>query len=269
MAREIDIELRAVGPGLVDLEVESTTEDVDLEVRSAGSGGGGGGGGLPPGGVPGDILVKTSPANYAAAWVPIEQVAPEEVFWATYEETPSADIAAAVAAEKVILLKNGNLIFRLVRVSGDDESARYTFVCPIGQEVRRILLTAQDETDTWSLEETFVIPEGATLTPRDLAEVASVGSSARYAREDHAHKLPSAADIGAYVKPAGGIPASDLAEGAGLPSGGQIGDIVMKTNGGGAWITPANSVEEDNTRPITSAAVYVEVGNINALLATI
>ena len=31
----------------------------------------------------------------------------------------------------------------------------------------------------------------------------------------------------------------------------------------------ADAVEQDNTRPITSAAVYTEVGNINALLATI
>lgn len=32
---------------------------------------------------------------------------------------------------------------------------------------------------------------------------------------------------------------------------------------------PANAVESDNTRPITSAAVYATVGNINALLETI
>ena len=35
------------------------------------------------------------------------------------------------------------------------------------------------------------------------------------------------------------------------------------------WISPATSVESDNTRPITSGAVYTEIGNINALLATI
>lgn len=31
----------------------------------------------------------------------------------------------------------------------------------------------------------------------------------------------------------------------------------------------ANAVEQDNTRPITAAAVYTEVGNIDALLQTI
>lgn len=58
----------------------------------------------------------------------------------------------------------------------------------------------------------------------------------------------------------------------GLPSGGSYGDILMKTTDGdfgAAWVAPANSAEQDNTRPITAAAVYTELGNINALLATI
>lgn len=57
-----------------------------------------------------------------------------------------------------------------------------------------------------------------------------------------------------------------------LPPGGAAGDILVKnspTNGDAGWAAPANAVEEDNTLPITSAAVYTTVGNINALLATI
>jgi hypothetical protein len=34
-------------------------------------------------------------------------------------------------------------------------------------------------------------------------------------------------------------------------------------------VNRANEVEQDNTLPITSAAVFAEVGNINALLETI
>lgn len=34
-------------------------------------------------------------------------------------------------------------------------------------------------------------------------------------------------------------------------------------------VNTASEVEEDNTLPITSAAVYTEVGNINALLETV
>ena len=58
----------------------------------------------------------------------------------------------------------------------------------------------------------------------------------------------------------------------GMPAGGQRGDLLAKksdANYDTEWITPANIVEEDNTKPITSAAVYTEIGNINALLAAI
>ena len=47
-----------------------------------------------------------------------------------------------------------------------------------------------------------------------------------------------------------------------------IGDgLVVKD--GKLSVDTATSAEQDNTKPITSAAVYAEVGNINALLVTI
>lgn len=58
----------------------------------------------------------------------------------------------------------------------------------------------------------------------------------------------------------------------GLPTGGSPGDILMKRSGAdydAEWVPPATSAEQDNTRPITAGAVYTEIGNINALLATI
>lgn len=60
--------------------------------------------------------------------------------------------------------------------------------------------------------------------------------------------------------------------GAAFPSGGSDGDLLVKdssTEINVAWETPATSAQSDNTRPITSAAVYNEIGNINILLATI
>ena len=60
--------------------------------------------------------------------------------------------------------------------------------------------------------------------------------------------------------------------GPGVPPGGMTGDLLAKASDEDyvtEWITPASSVEQDNTRPITAAAVYTEIGNINALLATI
>lgn len=67
----------------------------------------------------------------------------------------------------------------------------------------------------------------------------------------------------------------DFSSGSGrvpLPPGGLPGDLLAKrtaADGDTEWITPANSAEQDNTRPITAAAVYTEIGNINALLASI
>lgn len=43
----------------------------------------------------------------------------------------------------------------------------------------------------------------------------------------------------------------------------------LKVVGGALCVDTAPNVEQDNTKPITSAAVYTEVGNINALLALI
>ena len=43
----------------------------------------------------------------------------------------------------------------------------------------------------------------------------------------------------------------------------------LKVDGNTLMVDTADAVEQDNTKPVTSAAVFVEVGNINALLATI
>lgn len=48
-----------------------------------------------------------------------------------------------------------------------------------------------------------------------------------------------------------------------------FGEDFAASEQGVVSLLKANSVEQDNTRPITAAAVYTEVGNINALLATI
>lgn len=44
---------------------------------------------------------------------------------------------------------------------------------------------------------------------------------------------------------------------------------TLKVTGGVLDVNTSTEVEQDNTLPITSAAVYTEVGNINALLGTI
>jgi len=48
-----------------------------------------------------------------------------------------------------------------------------------------------------------------------------------------------------------------------------VGEDLAVTSTGLLSVVKANAVEKDNTHPITAAAVYTEVGNINALLQTI
>ena len=48
-----------------------------------------------------------------------------------------------------------------------------------------------------------------------------------------------------------------------------VGEDLEITQQGVLSVTKANAVEQDNTHPITAAAVYTEVGNIDALLQTI
>lgn len=48
-----------------------------------------------------------------------------------------------------------------------------------------------------------------------------------------------------------------------------VGEDLKITPEGILSVDKATSVEADNTKPITAAAVYTEVGNINALLHTI
>lgn len=47
------------------------------------------------------------------------------------------------------------------------------------------------------------------------------------------------------------------------------GENINITDDGVISVLTAPNVEKDNTKPITSAAVYTEVGNINVLLQTI
>lgn len=60
------------------------------------------------------------------------------------------------------------------------------------------------------------------------------------------------------------IPATDHSLGGVI-----VGEDLQITPEGVLSVQKATAVEADNTHPITAAAVFTEVGNINALLATI
>ena len=49
----------------------------------------------------------------------------------------------------------------------------------------------------------------------------------------------------------------------------KVGENLKINENGVLSVDTANAVEQDNTKPITSAAVHVEIGNIEALLAAL
>ena len=95
---------------------------------------------------------------------------------------------------------------------------------------------------------------------------------------DDTTEPPEAAAVWVEKVLAAGAQAVDAAEAAekaaaraesAVPSGSlEIGD-GLKFSGGKLVVDTADNVEQDNTKPVTSAAVYTEIGNIEALLAAI
>lgn len=69
---------------------------------------------------------------------------------------------------------------------------------------------------------------------------------------------PISADLSVQFYSGGGAPAYVIGSGLKL-------DVETNT----LSVDTADKVEQDNTLPVTSAAVYTTVGNINALLGTI
>lgn len=107
--------------------------------------------------------------------------------------------------------------------------------------------------------------------PSEIEERIGIDFSEVQTRAYNYNELENRPSINSVVLE-GNLTSEDLGISASFPGNGNIGDVLMKTGDtldGVSWVTPASSVEQDNTRPITSAAVYTEVGNINALLATI
>lgn len=161
--------------------------------------------GVPTGGTTGQYLRKFSGMDYDTEWATM----PEEVFWAVRGTTTSAQIEAAYQAGKVVCCSYNKRVYRL---SNRESATDHYFTC-IGGNSSYSLRCNNDSWGTatvFNLALTGSVPSAATSAPADLG-TAAVGSSFKYAKADHVHKMPSASDVGAYALPANGIPKTDLA----------------------------------------------------------
>lgn len=105
------------------------------------------------------------------------------------------------------------------------------------------------------------IPDGTERLSHSLAAEIALNTAAR-----HSHDNKSVLDKFAESD---GKPTYDgKVLGGGGTGGYAIGD-GLKVENGKLSVDTATVAEQDNTKPITSGAVYTAVGNINALLATI
>ncbi len=106
------------------------------------------------------------------------------------------------------------------------------------------------------------IPDGTERLSHSLAAEIALNTAAR-----HTHENKAVLDMFAESKD--GKPTYDGKALGGDGAGGYaIGD-GLKVENGKLSVDTATAAEQDNTKPITSGAVYTAVGNINALLATI
>ena len=157
---------------------------------------------------PADLAVTPS-AGISHQFSRADHVHKKELLVINEYETSNAKIEAAYQAGVLVLLKYQQGYLPLVSRNSATKHTFIGFAEPVG------LTQAVLNNGTWSFSSSKVVTQSfaANTAPKDLGAAASSGSSDYFSRADHVHKLPSAADIGAYVKPSGGIPASDLASG--------------------------------------------------------
>lgn len=105
------------------------------------------------------------------------------------------------------------------------------------------------------------IPDGTERLSHSLAAEIALNTAARHS---HANK----AVLDKFAETDGKPTYDGKVLGGGGAGGYAIGD-GLKVENGKLSVDTATAAEQDNTKPITSGAVYTAVGNINALLATI
>lgn len=254
------------------LEVDVSTDEYDMDVgmsvvveesKIAENG-------LPPHGLPGQVLIKQSEDDYDADWE--DQ---KNTFFANYRTTTSSEIAEAInAGRHVVAVKDGFWYpyFGYTAASGYifsnivDQYA-YNVYCKDDIWTNDYARIALDVIVQNKVDKTIIAKNFSASKDYSVGDYVWYGDRLYRFTEDHTRGAWDSSDVVEAVL------TDDIDNAPNyIPPGGSIGDLLIKsTNVDYAmeWVSPATSVEQDNTRPITAAAVYTEVGNINALLATI
>lgn len=157
----------------------------------------------------------------------------EEIFWATYGTTTSAEIEAAYQAGKLCLVAYGVAAYMLVsRVSatyhvfGSTSTGGRLIFCLCNNNAWSVSnVTIPTKTSDLTNDSGFVdasgaasaapvqsvngntgavtvtVPSAATTAPANLGASAAVGNGTTWARSNHVHKRPTAAEVGAIPAP--------------------------------------------------------------------
>ncbi|MBO4543244.1 MAG: hypothetical protein J5725_08710 [Bacteroidales bacterium] len=146
------------------------------------------------------FVLQQSTEAKKAPWSLIKE-AVNGVFFAEILDTESSAIEAAYQAGKTIFCygtsTDGNIVLPMtIRISATDHrfGAAYRNA---SNEI--VVITAKCTSDTWSVN-SRVVPAAYTSTPAALG-TASAGSSTSFAKGDHVHAMPTAANVGAIPTP--------------------------------------------------------------------
>ena len=154
--------------------------------------------GVPAGGSAGQILKKKSAEDYDAEWADESGGGGAEIFWAEYGTTTYSEIGAALTAGKLVMCEYGGIYYsyhyRMIDTRYFTSEGGYWLTVTSG--------------NVWSQGQELP-PSAATATPL-MDGTAAVGSSGKFAREDHVHpsdtgkadkvSVVSVADAGAVTQ---------------------------------------------------------------------
>lgn len=180
-------------------------------------------------------------------------------------------IDAAVAAEKKVVLIatqiNSGLFWEMPIIFGSQGNSYEFGTFLEGQVIVSFVDKVGENESKWQFMLTKIAAEAVDYSNAALSYVSTVGEALdKLVSDSHTHKNKGTLD---KLSDSNGILTYDgKALGGGGAGGYAIGD-GLKVENGKLSVDTATSAEQDNTKPITSGAVYTAVGNINALLATI